>query len=273
MARGGAELVPPRYTEGRANEVNDTKQQREAEFHDRSYSESLREKVWGCYDIAEASSEYFWSIITYERPAGKEVLELGCGVSAQAFRLASLGAKVTGIDISPVAIAEVEQRARQEGVEHKAEFQVMDGEALKFDDATFDLVCGSAIIHHLDPRKAYPEIARVLRPGGAGVFIEPLGHNPLINWYRNRSPELRTPDEHPLLMSDLVLAHDTFGVVDARFFHLSSLLAIPFRQHKGFPLMVRRLDALDRRIFSVAPVLRKYAWITVFRLAEPRRRN
>jgi SAM-dependent methyltransferase len=250
--------------------VSYTKQQREAEFHDRAYSESLRKRVWGFYDITAASGEYFWSLIADEKPAGKEVLELGCGVNAQAFRLASLGASVTGIDISPVAIAKVQQRARQEGIVDRTTFRVMDGEALEFDDGIFDLVCGSAIIHHLDPRKAYSEIARVLRPSGAGVFIEGLGHNPLINWYRNHSPQLRTPDEHPLLMSELLLANDTFAVVDARFFHLSSLVAIPFRKQRFFPSMVQRLDAIDRRVFATVPALRKHAWHTVFRLTEPR---
>jgi len=249
--------------------VSTTKQQREADFHDHAYSESVREKVWGFYDITDASSEYFWSIMAREEPARKEVLELGCGVGAQAFRLASLGARVTAIDISPVAITQVQARARHEGVDDRATFQVMDGEALEFNDATFDLVCGSAIIHHLEPQKAYAEIARVLRPGGAGVFIEPLGHNPLINWYRNRTPELRTPDEHPLLMQELALARRAFGVVDTQFFHLSSLMAIPFRGQKFFPHMIRLFDALDRRMFSITPMLRKYAWFTVFRLADP----
>ena len=247
-----------------------TKQQREADFHDHAYSACVREKVWGLYDITEASSEYFWSLIAREEPAGKEVLELGCGLNAQAFRLAGLGAKVTAIDISPVAIAKARERARNEGVDDRTTFRVMDGEALEFDDATFDIVCGSAIIHHLDSHKAYREIATVLRPSGAGVFIEPLGHNPLINRYRNHTPDLRTPDEHPLLISELRLASRTFDVVQARFFHLSSLMAIPFRRRRLFPLMLRRLDALDRRLFSMSPTLRKHAWFTVFRVAEPR---
>jgi SAM-dependent methyltransferase len=260
---------PVEHVGGRTDRVATRKQQREADFHDRAYSECVRAKVWGFYDITDASSEYFWSLIAHEEPAGKEVLELGCGLSAQAFRLADLGAKVTAIDISPVAIEQVQKRAREEGVDNRTTFRVMDGEALEFDDATFDIVCGSAILHHLDPHKAYSEIARVLRPSGAGVFIEPLGHNRLINWYRNRTPELRTPAEHPLLMQDLALAGRTFSVVDAGFFHLSSLMAIPFRRRKRFPLMVRNLDALDRRLFSINPMLRKHAWFTVFVLRSP----
>lgn len=257
-------------SEGRTDSVATTKQQREADFHDHAYADSVRARVWGMYDITNASSEYFWSLLDREQPAGKEVLELGCGVSAQAFRLAGLGAKVTAIDISPVAIARARERARNESVDHLATFRVMDGESLEFEDAQFDIVCGSAIIHHLDSDKAYREIARVLRPGGAGVFIEPLGHNPCINWYRNRTPDLRTPDEHPLLISELRLACSRFGVVEANFFHMTSLMAIPFRGHALFRPMVRGWDAVDRWLFSMSPRLRKHAWFTVFRVAQPR---
>jgi hypothetical protein len=44
--------------------------------------------------------------------------------------------------------------------------------------------------------------------------MEPLGHNPLLNWYRARAPDLRTPDEHPLLARDLALAESCFDEVD-----------------------------------------------------------
>jgi ubiquinone/menaquinone biosynthesis C-methylase UbiE len=77
-----------------------------------------------------------------------------------------------------------------------AQFDVMNAEELEFEDAAFDVIFGSGIIHHLDVPRAYSELARVLAPGGSAVFVEPLGHNPLIRVFRNRTPELRTPDEH-----------------------------------------------------------------------------
>ena len=246
-----------------------TQQEREAAFHNRAYAEHVRAPVWGYYDITEASSTYFWSLIEQERPAQKRVLELGCGVNAQAFRLARMGARVTGIDISPVAVASVSETAKREGLSDRAAFRVMDGESLEFGDATFQLVCGSAIIHHLDPGSAYAEIARVLDPAGVAIFIEPLGHNPFINLYRRRTPDLRTADEHPLLLPELGLAREHFSRVEARFFHLTSLAAIPLRGRRLFPPLVRGLDALDRRLFALAPALRKHAWFTVFRLTGP----
>ena len=65
-------------------------------------------------------------------------------------------------------------------------FLVMDAESMKFEDKTFDVVYGSGILHHLNIDKAYRELARVLKPDGVAIFIEPLGHNPLINLYRKK---------------------------------------------------------------------------------------
>jgi hypothetical protein len=71
-------------------------------------------------------------------------------------------------------------------------------------------------------------------------------------------------------MSGLTLAADTFALIDARFIHLSTLIVTPFRERSFFQRLGQQLDATDRRIFSIAPGLRKYAGQTVFRFAEPR---
>jgi len=41
---------------------------------------------------------------------------------------------------------------------------------------------------------------------GSAIFIDPLGHNPAINMFRRSTPDLRTEDEHPLLLEDFRLA-------------------------------------------------------------------
>jgi SAM-dependent methyltransferase len=246
-----------------------TKQERERAFHDNAFAESIRAPLWSYYRITRASRLAFRASLLAEGLAGQHVLEFGSGASAQAFFLAQHGAHVTGIDISPVAVEQGRQRAASEHLEDRIEFRVMDAERLDFESAAFDLVCGSAVLHHLDLTLAYPEIARVLRPGGAGIFVEPLGHNPAINAYRQRTPELRTADEHPLLMDDLDQAREYFGEVEEQFFHLSSIAAIPLRNRQRFPMILSALDQLDRGLFRVAPAIRRQAWMTVLRLADP----
>lgn len=249
-----------------------TRHEREQEFHDVAFAESIRRRVWHFYDLTGASTDYMTRTLLAAQPQGKRVLEFGCGIKTNAIPLARAGAAVTGIDISSVAIETARRQAATAGVTARASFMPMNAESLEFDDDAFDIVCGSAVLHHLDLDRAYAEVARVLRPEGVAVFHEPLGHNPLINLYRRRTPELRTPDEHPLLMSDLQAATAHFDDVSTRFFHLQTLAAAPFRHRRGFSHVIGALDAADRVLFRLVPYARRHAWSAVIRFTGPRRR-
>lgn len=58
------------------------------------------------------------------------------------------------------------------GENPKVRFQTMDAHRLEFDDASFDLVCISNSLHHLDPLPVLREMKRVLRPGGRLLVSE-----------------------------------------------------------------------------------------------------
>jgi SAM-dependent methyltransferase len=248
----------------------DDRKQREARFQDQVYTEQTREKLWSSYYAIVESSRRFYESYLSAHSRDADVLEYGSGLATKAFLLADHGAaSVTAIDISPVAVEAGNKQARAEGYP-QVSFHVMDAEAMDFDSGAFDLVCGTSIIHHLNLGRALAELGRVLRPGGSEIFIEPLGHNPLINLYRNRTPDMRTPDEHPLLMSDLELVSEFFHGVRGRFVHLTSLAAVPFRGRPGFPSLVRLLDRVDRALFRAVPPVRRYAWQVVLELSQPR---
>ncbi len=246
-----------------------TKQERERQFHDVAFSEGTRERIWGFYDVTGASRRAFSDALLVAQPRGKEVLEFGCGLDAHSTFLAQQGARVTGIDISPVAVEEGRRHAEKQEQSRSITFEVMNAESLAFTDHTFDLVCGSAVLHHLDLTLAYGEIARVLKPGGIAVFLEPLGHNPFINAYRRRTPGLRTVDEHPLRKGDFELARNWFADVQVDYFHLATLAAIPLRRRRQFGAIVDALDKVDRRVFRLAPATQKHAWMAVLRFAGP----
>ncbi len=66
-------------------------------------------------------------------------------------------------------LAELEANAQRLGL--AVETAACDAEALPFDDESFDLVLGHAVLHHLpDLRDAFGEFRRVLRPGGTVLF-------------------------------------------------------------------------------------------------------
>lgn len=242
--------------------------EREKAYHNKAFAEDLRKSVDKYYDTIAKSRDHYHHAIG-EAVAGKTLLEYGCGPGSQAFQLAAAGAKITGIDISDVAIGLARKQAQEMGI--TADFKVMNAESLDFPQAHFDRIIGSAIIHHLELHQAYQEIVRCLKPEGKAVFIEPLGHNPIINLYRYLTPKLRTEDEHPLMLADIQLARQYFGIVKVSYYHMLSIAAVVFRKTFLFKPVLRLLDGVDALLFTVFPFLKRYAWMSVIELSAPKR--
>ena len=240
---------------------------REAEFHDHAFAEDTRASTDRFYAVARRAYDRYTELVQ-ERVDGLKVLEYGCGPGSEAFGLAAVGAKVHGIDISPVAIDMARRTAVERGVDARCNFEVMNAEALTFPAASFDRICGSGILHHLDLARSFQEISRTLAPGGRAIFIEPLGHNPAINWYRRRTPQMRTSDEHPLLSRDLAVAARHFGRVTPEFFHFSVLATVFFRNSRIYSTLHRTLDRLDERLLSPRSPMRWAAWLVVLVLEK-----
>lgn len=238
----------------------------EQEFFDMDAEEKTRAPLQKYYAIAKKSHDHFDDLIRNCAPR-RSVLEYGCGVGNFTFELAAMGARVTGIDISPKAIDVAKGRAEQHGVEGIA-FHVMDAENMDFPDASFDVVIGSAILHHLDLKRSAEEILRVLRPGGKALFIEPLGHNPALNMFRFLTPKMRTDDEHPLLAKDLAYLEELMGGAKYTYFHMLTFGALPFLKSKMFWGVTNFLDAADERVFRLVPPLRRWAWFVTMEYAK-----
>lgn len=98
-------------------------------------------------------------------------LELGAGTGYFSLNLLQAGVigQATCTDISAGMIEALERNAQRLGLE--VETAVTDAESLPFDDESFDLVIGHAVLHHLpDLERAWREIHRVLKPGGTAIF-------------------------------------------------------------------------------------------------------
>ncbi len=128
-------------------------------------------------------------------------LEIGAGTGYFSLNLLQAGVvgEATCTDISPGMVATLARNARRLGLDVRT--ARADAESLPFADASFDLVLGHAVLHHLpNLRAAFSEFHRVLRPGGRIVFAgEPSRLGDRIASYPKRGAGLVAPAWRRLL--------------------------------------------------------------------------
>jgi SAM-dependent methyltransferase len=98
-------------------------------------------------------------------------LEIGAGTGYFTLNLLRAGAidRAVATDISPGMLETLRESAVRLGLE--VETERCEAASLPFEDASFDLVFGHAVLHHLpDLLGGFREFRRVLRPGGAIAF-------------------------------------------------------------------------------------------------------
>lgn len=147
------------------------------------------------------------------------------------------------------------------------EFRKMDAHDLEFADGSFDMVFGTAILHHLEFARAMREIHRVLREGGKIVFVEPLRHNPVARLVRWLTPQARTADELPLGRPELRLINRNFSSVNhysEMFTVLGAIAARPIFSNPINPV-TRLCDQLDDLVVRIVPAAGVYYRSVVIR--------
>jgi len=257
------------------------RKQKEASFHDeyrggkmekedpKRYRQFLRRKRF--YSVVKRSEDFIQNFLK-KNCKDKRVLDCGCGEGRVSIFLAENGAEAFGIDISPETIKVAQKKAAERNLT-KISFLVQDVENLKFPDNYFDIIVCAGILHHLDIKKVYPGLSRVLKPEGKVICNEPLIHNPIFQLYRRMTPHLRTAweAEHILSKKDIKLAENYFSKVEKRFFHLFSLAAVPFFGRPAiFKIVLGVLSSIDYLVLKI-PFVRWWAWQIVFILSEPKK--
>ena len=186
---------------------------------------------------------------------GKEVLDYACGHGANACLLAACGAKVTAFDLSSKAIDKARRRAELHGLADRIRFDVRAAGETGYPSDRFDLVLGSAVLHHLHMvlPEVSEEIFRVLRPGGKACFHEPVANNALLRFLRPLVPVslYATENERQLCYEDLEPLRQCLGPLELHHFVFLERLHRILGERVRIPL--RRLD---HHALRVLPFLR-----------------
>jgi len=209
--------------------------------------------------------------------AGRRVLEVGCGDGGLSLALLERGADLTAIDLSPRMVEVARARAERFRPDARASFLSASAEETGAEPASCDLVIGKWVLHHVDLDRTAAELARVLAPGGRGVFAESSALNPALAWARRRLAgrygvaSYGTPDERPLATSDFDLLASRFASVRLEFpnFWLVRMLDRHLLRNR-WPLITRLCRQADSYLARRLPRLRRYGyWVLVEVRAAP----
>jgi ubiquinone/menaquinone biosynthesis C-methylase UbiE len=112
-----------------------------------------------------------------EKRRGLTILDIGSGSGNTIFPLLELcpNSSVIGSDLSLEMMILLKQALLRQGRDANCYLLQLNAEELDFRPATFDLIVGGAILHHLfHPDRAIAGCAAILKKGGHAIFFEPF---------------------------------------------------------------------------------------------------
>ena len=153
---------------------------REAEDFTRAYDQLGRDPHATCFAYSRRRLDLLLARLLPDPPAGRRLLDVGCGTGHHLARLAASGFRAAGVDGSASMLA---QARRQDA---RAALAQGDVARLPFAGSAFDVVLCVEVLRYLpDGRPLLAEIARVLRPGGLCLVTAvprlSLNGYPLVN--------------------------------------------------------------------------------------------
>ena len=230
---------------------------REKEFHNKLQLKTKGRFENIFYKAIYNSNEDFYDFLR-KNSLNSNILDYGCGIGNSLKKVIEFKPKkIIGIDISDISIQKAKKTIDTRN--SNVDLLVDNCEKTKFNDNTFDIVYGTGILHHLNIEICLQEIHRILKPGGKFLFIEPLGTNPLINFYRKLTPKSRSIDEHPLVEKDFNLIKNKFVNSKVKYYGFLTLIFFPIYFSPKSSIVFKILRKFDQLLFNFN-FFKKLAW-------------
>jgi tellurite methyltransferase len=144
----------------------------------------------------------------------KKVLDVGCGSGRNLFYFLRNGYEVFGVDPAPQAVENVKQLSAKLAPDNSLEnFMVCPAESLPYENASFDLIICSAVLHFANDEQHFylmlRSMFRVLKPGGYffARLASDIGIEYLVEPLGNRRYLLPDGSERFLVNEQILLAH------------------------------------------------------------------
>lgn len=216
-----------------------------------------------------------WALDKFAPLARKRVLDVGAGIGTNAMYMASQGATVLAIDIAHDRLQSLRAVSRRVLGDNARQIIAVKcaAEALPFRDGVFDHAYSKSVIIHTRIPEATAEIARTLRNGGTGVFVEPMTRNPFVNLYRKTlAPKIWQTITRYFTQREIDELSAPFGQPTVGHFYFLGFLAFAFQFGVRMPGLFRValpvFQAVDSVLFSIIPPLRKFAWFATIHVQK-----
>lgn len=152
-------------------------------FGDREFFERVDREFYS-WNRPLHDAQPFDRLFPYDMYTGKSVLEIGCGMGTMAMNWAKNGAKITAVDLNPVAVKQTTQRFKLLDLE--AAICQSDSNDLPFADGAFDYAYSWGVLHHSPNLElSLSQMMRVLKPGGRFSIMLYNRHS-LLHWYTTK---------------------------------------------------------------------------------------
>lgn len=201
---------------------------------------------------------YLPQVVDFNGYRGKTILEAGCGIGIDLLRFAQGGAQVIGVDLAKTSIELAKKNFELNGV--RGEFLKMNGEALEFEDNSFDVVYAHGVLQYTaSADKMARELHRVLKPGGEAIAMV---YNRL-SWLNALSRVMKVDLEHedaPVLNKYSISEFKKMLAPFAQVRIVPERFPVPSQLHKGWKAML--YNGMFVPAFTILPrfLVRPLGW-------------